>query len=90
MLDGEILDIRRYRGDWSVLPDKEIVHEAIRIFKGSGEAPICHTIDFGIDDAGKTFIVELNDGFAFGHYGIGPIAYASCLAARWKEMIENG
>jgi hypothetical protein len=90
MLDGEILDIRRYRGDWSVLPDKEIVNEAIRIFKESGEAPICHTIDFGIDSDGKTFIVELNDGFAFGHYGIGPTAYASCLAARWKEMVENG
>lgn len=90
ILDGEILDIRRYRGDWTIVPDKDIVHAAINSFKGSGEAPICYTIDFGIDDVGKTFIIEVNDGFAFGHYGIGTSAYASCLAARWKEMVENG
>ena len=66
----------------------EIYHERCsRKLFGTAIPP---TIDFGIDDVGKTFIIEVNDGFAFGHYGIGTSAYASCLAARWKEMVENG
>lgn len=43
--------------------------------------------DFGITTY-NTILIEANDGFAFGNYGLTPEAYASCLAARWADMTK--
>lgn len=93
VLDGEILDVRRYKGDWACAPHRDDVEAAVAAFQASGEAPICYTLDvaFVPIDGGfhgaNTVVVEVNDGFAFGHYGMYPEAYATCLAARWREMV---
>ena len=90
ILHGDIIDVRRYKGDWSLAPDRETVED-------SGSAPASYTLDFAVERSfddiewmsiNKTVLVEANDGFAFGNYGLLPEAYASCLAARWKEMVE--
>lgn len=85
ILNGDIIDVRRYTGDWSLVPDKSVVKNAIDAFERSGEAPACYTLDFAVNSSG-TILVEANDGFAFGHYGMQSEAYATCLAARWKEL----
>lgn len=92
ILEGDIIDVRRYKGDWSVAPHRDDVEAAVDAYQSSGTAPACYTLDvaFVPIDGGlhgaKTVVVEVNDGYAFGHYGMLPEAYASCLAARWKEM----
>lgn len=43
-------------------------------------------LDFGVDDRGRTLLVEANDGFALGAYGLPPLLYARLLSARWSEM----
>lgn len=88
ILEGEILDVRRYKGDWALAPDRDVVENAVICFENSGKAPVCYTLDFAVTSSG-TVLIEANDGFAFGHYGMNPAAYATCLAARWKQL-ANG
>jgi ATP-grasp domain-containing protein len=88
VLDGEILDCRLYTGDWSKAPDKVVVEAALEAVKPI--APRSFSLDFGITDEGKTLVVEMNDGFALGHYGLRSDAYARLLSARWNEMVTNG
>ena len=33
-----------------------------------------------------TRVLEINDGFALGSYGLDPIQYAKLLSARWAEL----
>lgn len=84
VLRGEVLDARRYRGDWGVTVDRKRVELAVRSWE---RAPCAYTLDFGVTDDGRTLLVEANDGFALGTYGLAPALYAQMLEARWKEML---
>ncbi len=83
VLDGEILDVRLYRGDWWKAPCQEWVERAVKEFKS---APRAYAIDWGVTFGGRTLIVEVNDSFALGHYGLASIPYAKMVEARWEEM----
>lgn len=84
ILDGKILDVKRYKGSYSVGPAKEVVEAAVAAYKG----PRAYAIDFGVTSDGKTLIVEVNDGFALGNYGLHHIGYARMIEARWEELTE--
>lgn len=83
---GEILDIRRYKGDWDTKPDLAVIRRAIADFKS---APAAYALDFGIDAHGEMKLVEVNDGHSLGTYGIGSISYAKFLSARWAELTNT-
>jgi hypothetical protein len=85
VMDGRILDVRLYKGDWSQAPDKRIVERAVDAYKG---APRGYALDIGVTDDGQTLLVEVNDGFALGHYGLKPRLYAELLEARWEELVR--
>ena len=44
-------------------------------------------MDVGVLDDGRSALVEANDGFAVGRYGLDPNAYADMLAARWRQLV---
>ena len=50
------------------------------------EAPAAFSLDVGLTAAGVTVVVEVNDGYALGAYGLMPLAYAKLLSARWAQM----
>lgn len=55
------------------------------------DAPQGYAVDFGLARDGRTLLVEVNDGYALGAYGLEPHAYAHLLAARWYELVQpNG
>ena len=54
------------------------------------EAPIAYGIDFGVTDVGATLLVEVNEGFSLGCYGLGPLADSGFLAARGRELVAPG
>lgn len=88
ILDGEVLDCRKYKGSYGLAPDRDTVEEAVRAMKGSGPRAYC--LDFGVTAHGKsTLLIEYNDAFAMGHYGLTPTSYARMLSARWQEMVEH-
>lgn len=95
VLDGEILGVKHYYGDWSVVPDKEIVETVVKQYKG---APAAYGIDFGVyrkwNDAGNRevrpiFVIEVNDGCNLGNYGLDSIHYGEMIVSRWMEICKD-
>lgn len=82
----EILDIRRYKGDWDTKIDVETVRSAVRSF---GSQPNSFALDFGVDENGETILIEVNDGHSLGTYGLSPADYARFLSARWSELTHT-
>ena len=86
ILDNKVLDCRRYSGSWSDAPSRILVEQAVIEMKN--DSPRAYCLDWGITSRGGTALIEMNDGFAFGHYGLQPILYAKMLSARWNEMVK--
>jgi hypothetical protein len=84
VLDGVILDARLYKGDWSVAPDRKVVEGAIEAWD---KQPVAWTLDVGVTPEGQTLLVEVNDGYSFGAYGLLSTLYAQMLEARWQEFL---
>ncbi|MEJ5103361.1 ATP-grasp domain-containing protein [Chryseobacterium sp. MYb328] len=82
----EILDIRRYKGEWDKKIDLKIVRNAISAFQSQ---PRSYALDFGVNENGETILVEVNDGHSLGTYGITPYNYAKFLSARWSELTQT-
>lgn len=83
VLDGEILDVRRYKGDWSKAPCRDTIAGALRAL-GAHHKAFC--FDWAVLESGETVLVEMNEGYSFGHYGLKPELYVRMLSARWEEM----
>ena len=76
---------RHYRGDWLKYPDFDIAFKCLEAWK---EAPISYSLDLGITREGKTLVVEVNDAFALGAYGLPSIPYTQLVIDRWEEMVR--
>lgn len=81
---GEILDIRRYKGALGISFDYEFVKQAVAAYRS---APAANSLDIGVSADGKTVVVEVNDGYSLGSYGLDPLLYAKLLSARWSQLI---
>ncbi len=86
VIDGMAVGMYFYAGDWQIVPDVRVIREAVASYRS---APRGYAIDFGVDDRGRTLLVEVNDGFGLGNYGLLPLLYAQLLAARWAEMTSQ-
>lgn len=82
---GKILDIRRYRGNYEIHPNYKIIEKCIHDFTSS---PLAYGIDFCVTDTGKTLLLEVNDGFSLGDYGLHFLEYAKLNYTRWSELVE--
>jgi hypothetical protein len=86
VVNGRCVGARPYAGDvLPSAPDWSVLRRAIETLGDA--APAGYSIDLGVLDDGATSIVELNDGYALGSYGLAPIPYAELLEARWKELV---
>ena len=80
---GEILGIQHYYGDSNAQYDNDIIQKAVKEYKS---APAGYSLDFGVTSDNRTLLVEMNDGFSLGCYGLDDVLYAKLLYARWAEM----
>ena len=85
VLDGQVLDVRPYTGDYHVHLDPSVIDEAISCWK---DAPVAYGLDIGVTRDGRTLVVEVNDGYALGNYGLSPLNSINFHKARWKEMVK--
>jgi len=83
---GQILGARKYKGNPFLSIDEKVVRKAIEKFK---DIPAGCSMDFGLTDDGRTLLVEVNDGYALGSYGLYPTLYAKMVAARWAELTDS-
>ncbi len=80
---GHILSVRPYKGDWRKHYDHRVIENAVNEFTS---APAGYAIDFGLTDDGRTLLIEVNDGYSLGCYGLFYLDYAKLLSARWAEL----
>lgn len=83
---GQLLDVRYYKGRWDQKLDLDIVEKAIAAYSSQ---PAAYCLDFGIDEKGNYYLIEVNDGHSLGTYGMGAVSYAKFLSARWSELTST-
>jgi hypothetical protein len=82
---GKIVDLCRYQGEVFRYPDPDVVRNAVADHQAV--APAGYGIDFGVLTDGRTVLVEVNEGYSLGPYGLEPMEYAELLEARWVELM---
>ncbi|HEL1618626.1 TPA: ATP-grasp domain-containing protein [Streptococcus suis] len=85
ILNGEVLDVRPYTGDYHAQYDASVIDKAVAAW---GRAPRAYGLDIGVTKDGRTLVVEVNDGYALGNYGLSPLKSIKFSRARWEEMVE--
>jgi hypothetical protein len=81
---GAVAGLAHYKGAWSVMPDSDTVRRAVAAY---APGPAAYSLDFGVTADGRTLLVEANDAFALGAYGLDAVVYAHMLEDRWLELV---
>lgn len=81
----KIVGMKHYSGDPLIFPDSKFIREC---FEHSKTVLNLHsyTLDFGVLADGSTILVEANDGWAIGNYGLDPKEYYLFVRNRWLQM----
>lgn len=90
ILRGRPIFVANYKGEGIVFPDASVILDAVAAFSS---APIGYAMDWAVTEDGKTVLVEVNDGFALGNYGLSGNQYTALVECRWREMMgleDNG
>lgn len=83
--NDELIGVKHYRGDWSESLDRSVVEEAVRSGRGKG-MPRAYALDMGVLNSHETALVEVNEGYALGSYGLPSLLYARFLETRWEQF----
>lgn len=83
--EGRVLGIKHYLGDFFTFPDTELIKAMVDDYRG---APAGYSLDVGVLQDGRTVLVECNDGWSLGNYGLDPNLYVRLLVARWRELMK--
>lgn len=83
---GQILDMKHYWGDPLMFPDSKVIQRAIKDYTS---APDAYGIDFGVTKDGRTLLIEVNDAWALGCYGLESHLYAKFLLTRWTQLTDT-
>lgn len=87
IIGDPIVDIRCYSGDPFVIPKKEFILELFN--QNILKYPKAYTIDVAILENGENTVVEYNDMWAIGNYGMENEKYVSLLKERYFEIIRS-
>ena len=81
--EDELKGIQYYLGDFTVYPNTEYIKEMISSYM----SPNCaYTLDVGITTSGETLLIEVNDMWAIGSYGMDAKTYALMCVRRMREI----
>ncbi len=84
IIDGKCEGIYHYRGDIFQFPNPKFINECIKSYKS---APKAYSLDVGICE-GYTIVIECNDFWSLGNYGLSPKLYCRGLMIRWRELLQ--
>jgi len=89
VLQGKILGAFGYHGNYGAMPT-HLRRKVPPIVKAYKDAPAAYAIDLGIIEGRGLSLVEVNEGFSLGNYGLPKPTYARMVEARWHEMMKEG
>jgi hypothetical protein len=84
---NKIIDIRNYSDDMFLIPNKEYVQSIIN--ENVNDFPISYVIDVGVLNNGENVVIEFNDMWAIGNYGMDNSDYVSLLKHRYFEIVNQ-
>ncbi len=84
--DKKLQGIHWYQGDFKIFPDIKLTEEMIAAYKSQ---PAGFSLDVGVTKDGHTVLVECNDGWALGNYGLQASKYTTLLMKRWMEIFKS-
>jgi hypothetical protein len=90
VLRGKVLNVAHYKGDALSFPDAKVIAGAVEAFTS---APIGYGMDWAVTADGRAMLVEINDGFALGNYGVRGHHYTALIECRWRQLMgldDNG
>ncbi len=73
----------QYHYDWN------IVNRMLEAFSTWEERPAACSMDICVTKDGRTLLVECNDAYALGCYGLPDIYYAKLISARWSQLLNH-
>ena len=87
-LYSQELDSYAKKYNWSYFATKRncvtlALNSAVKAFPNM---PAGCALDFGVTEDGRTLLIEMNDGYSLGTYGLEATLYARLLTARWAEL----
>ncbi len=83
---GKIYDLKNYNGDFLKFIDTSVLENMVKDFT---DCPSAFTLDVGLTDDGRTLLVEVNDFWALGSYGLEGRIYSLLAARRMKEILNK-
>lgn len=86
LISDPIIDIRCYSGDPFVLPNKDYILEVFN--ENIPKYPKAYTIDVGILSNAENVVIEYNDMWSIGNYGIDNSDYLNLLKSRYFEIVS--
>jgi len=82
----KIVDARNYSGDFLNIPN---YLDAYDFIKSNNDFPCAYTIDIGSLSNDKSVIIEFNDMWAIGNYGMPNDLYLQLLKDRYFEIVKK-
>lgn len=86
VLRRQVVGAGYYTGDPMLVPDSRVVSAALEAYD---TGPIAHSLDVGVVADGRTLVIEVNDAFSLGFYGLSVYKYAEMIESRWNEMTKE-
>lgn len=84
--NGKLVGVYWYIGDFRKHVDYDVFDSIIAKYNG---APAGYSIDLGLTNDGRTLLIECNDGWSLGNYGLDPEKYVNLLIARWLQLMKE-
>ena len=86
VIKHELKGLKHYNGDFRFFPDVKTIEKAVEDYKSG---PAGYSIDFGVTSDGRTLLIECNDGWSLGNYGLDHSMYTNLLTSRWLELMKD-
>lgn len=84
VLMGKPIGIKHYAGDYMIYPDNNFILKCIQEFQ---DCPVAYTLDIGVEkETGRNLVIECNDAWSIGNYGLDGKTYLKMLIARWQQI----
>lgn len=82
----DLVGIQWYAGDFTVMLDAKMIEEIKSCIERYLMSPIAYTLDFGILRDGSLVLIEINDMWAIGSYGLSAKIYVDSTMRRFNEL----
>jgi len=81
--EGKLTGIQYYQGDFTVYPTIRMIEDMIDDYESANCA---YTLDVGVMEHGITLLIEVNDMWAIGSYGMNAKDYTLACVRRMREI----